>query len=199
MLKQSERAVDGDHVQAQPTGYRMFTEAQLDEIHLASLEILRRTGVRVYEAQALTLLQEQRMYLEGHRTYYGTGSDLPNTLDLETGERRPSLLSDVQDLARLADSLPNLDFVMSMALPSDVPVETSDRRSFLAMIENTTKPVVFTAWDEAGLADIIAMAETIAGGADELALKPFLLAYLEPSHQPLSPPRAAWPWPTPRC
>ncbi len=218
MLKQSERAVDGDHVQAQPTGYRMFTEAQLDEIHLASLEILRRTGVRVYEAQALTLLQEagcvvtdenlvrfpaavvedallhapsrivlcdragrQRMYLEGHRTYYGTGSDLPNTLDMETGERRPSLLSDVQDLARLADSLPNLDFVMSMALPSDVPVETSDRRSFLAMIENTTKPVVFTAWDEAGLADIIGMAETIAGGADELALKPFLLAYLEPS------------------
>ncbi len=201
-----------------PTGYRMFTGAQLEEIHLASLEILRRTGVRVYETEALTLLKEAgcivtdetlvrfpaavvenallyapsrivlchrtgepRVYLEGHRTYFGTGSDLPHTLDLESGERRLSLLSDVKQTARLADSLPNLDFVMSMALPSDVPAETSDRRSFLAMLENTVKPLVFTAWDEAGLADIIAMAAAVAGGLEELVLKPFLLAYLEPT------------------
>jgi trimethylamine--corrinoid protein Co-methyltransferase len=196
----------------------MFTDAQLDEIHLASLEILRRTGVRVNEAASLRLLREAgcvvtgnnlvrfppavvenaiadapsrvtlcdrtgepRLYLEGQRCYFGTGSDLPNTLDMETGARRPSLLSDVKDSARLADALPNLDFVMSMALPSDVPMQTSDRRSFLAMTENTVKPMVFTAWDEQGLADIIAMSETIAGGADELKLKPFLLAYLEPT------------------
>jgi len=123
----------------------------------------------------------QRVCLEGRRTFFGTGSDLPNILDLETGERRLSRLSDVADTARLADSLPNLDFVMSMALPSDVPPATSDRHSFLAMIENTTKPVVFTAWDESGLADIIAMAEAVAGGAEQLGLEPFLLAYLEPT------------------
>ncbi|MCL4299911.1 MAG: trimethylamine methyltransferase family protein [Anaerolineae bacterium] len=200
-----------------PSGYRMFTDAQLDEIHLAALEILRRTGVRVYEAESLALLKEAgcliadenrvrfpaavienallyapsrvtlcdrtgqpRMHLEGHRTYFGTGSDLPNVLDLETGERRLAVLADVEQTARLADSLPNLDFVMSMALPSDVPVETSDRRSFLAMLENTVKPLVFTAWDEAGLADLIAMAEIVAGGPGELELNPFLLAYLEP-------------------
>ena len=198
--------------------YRMFTDAQLDEVHLASLEVLRRTGVRVHEAEALALLQdagcvvndrnlvkfppsvvedallcapprivlcdrtgESRMYLEGHRTYFGTGSDLPNVLDPETGERRSSLLSDVENTARLVDSLPNLDFAMSMALPSDVPADTSDRRSFLAMIANTVKPVVFTAWDEAGLTDIINMAQVVAGGADQLALNPFLLAYLEPT------------------
>jgi trimethylamine--corrinoid protein Co-methyltransferase len=198
--------------------YRLLSDAQLDEIHLASLEILRRTGVRVYDAEALALLQdagcvvsddtlvrfppavvedalraapsqvvlcdrtgEPRIFLEGRRTYFGTGSDLPNTLDLETGERRLSLLSDVAAAARLVDCLPNLDFAMSMALPSDVPAETSDRRSFLAMIENTVKPVVITAWDEHGLADIVRMAEIVAGGADELRLKPFLFAYLEPS------------------
>ena len=198
--------------------YRLLTDAQLDEIHLASLEVLRRTGVRVYDAEALALLREAgcvvsdetlvrlpaavvedalqaapsrvvlcdrtgepRVFLEGRRTYFGTGSDLPNTLDLETGERRLSLLSDVAATARLVDCLPNLDFAMSMALPSDVPAETSDRHSFLAMIENTVKPVVITTWDERGLADIIQMAEIVAGGADELRLKPFLFAYLEPS------------------
>lgn len=198
--------------------YRLLTKTQLDEIHLASLEILRRTGVRVYDAQALALLQdagcvvaddtlvrfppavvedalraapprvvlcdragEPRLFLEGRRTYFGAGSDLPNTLDLETGERRLSLLSDVAAAARLVDYLPNLDFAMSMAMPSDVRPETSDRRSFLAMIENTVKPVVVTAWDERGLADIVRMAEIVAGGASELQLKPFLLAYLEPT------------------
>jgi trimethylamine---corrinoid protein Co-methyltransferase len=211
-------AVSRENVSPRPSGYRMLTDAQLDEVHLASLEILRRTGVRVHEAETLAVLGdagcvitdgnlvrfpaavveeallhvpsrvvlcnrtgEPRLLLEGHRTYFGTGSDLPNTLDLETGQRRLSLLSDVENTARLADSLPNLDFVMSMALPSDVPVSTSDRYSFLAMIENTIKPTVFTAWDEQGLADMIAMAQAVAGGAEELRLKPFLLAYLEPS------------------
>jgi trimethylamine--corrinoid protein Co-methyltransferase len=124
---------------------------------------------------------ESRLVLEGQTSYFGTGSDLMHTLDLETGERRLSRLSDVGDTARLADSLPNIDFVMSMALPSDLAPATSDRHSFLEMITNTTKPVVFTAWDESGLADIIAMAETVAGGADALSLSPFLLAYLEPT------------------
>jgi trimethylamine--corrinoid protein Co-methyltransferase len=68
-----------------------------------------------------------------------------------------------------------------MALPSDVPARTADRHSFRAMVENTLKPLVYTAWDEVGLADILAMAEAVAGGPQELALKPFLLAYLEPS------------------
>jgi trimethylamine--corrinoid protein Co-methyltransferase len=199
-------------------GPRLLSDSQLARIHHASLEILRRTGVRVCESEALELLRdagciisdgdlvkfpaavveeallhapsrivlcsrdgEPRVYLEEQRTFFGTGSDLMNTLDLETGERRPSRLSDVRDTARLADSLPNLDFVMSMALPSDLAPETSDRHSFLAMITNTTKPVVFTAWDESGLADIITMAETVAGGADALTLNPFLLAYLEPT------------------
>lgn len=216
--KTSDKTAPVQGILSQPSGYRMFTDAQLDEIHLASLEILRRTGVRVHEAESLALLRdagcivtdaslvrfppavienaiadapsrvvlcnrtgEPHVYLEGHRVYFGTGSDLPNTLDLETGERRLSVLSDVGNAARLADSLPNLDFVMSMALPSDVPVQTSDRRSFLTMAENTVKPLVFTAWDETGLADIIAMAEAVAGGSDELTLAPFLLAYLEPT------------------
>ncbi len=205
-------------IRSASSGYRMFTDAQLEELHLATLEILRRTGVRVLEAESLALLRdagcivtdetlvrfppglvedalrsvpsrvvlcnrtgEPRVHLEGLRTYFGTGSDLPNTRDLETGERRPSRLSDVEQVARLVDALPNIDFLMSMALPSDVPIQTSDRRSFLAMIANTVKPVVFTAWDEEGLSDIIEMAELVAGGPEELSLKPFLLAYLEPT------------------
>jgi trimethylamine---corrinoid protein Co-methyltransferase len=206
------------HADARPSGLRLLNDAQLAEIHSASLAILRRTGVRVYEEESLQLLHgagchvddgtrvrfpaavvedalraapsrvvlSQRdgtpaLFLEGSRSYFGTGSDLPNTRDLESGERRPSLLADVEQVARLVDALPQLDFVMSMALPSDVPIATSDRRSFRAMVANTSKPIVFTAWDEGGLADILAMAEAVAGGAGALQRSPFLLAYLEPT------------------
>jgi trimethylamine--corrinoid protein Co-methyltransferase len=199
-------------------GIQLFSDAQLTEIHAATLQILQRTGVRVRDEKALTLVGdagceisdgdlvrfpasvieealqhapsgiglyrrngEASVRLEGRGTSFGTGSDLPYTLDPTTGGRRKSLLSDVANTARLADSLPNLDFVMSMALPSDAPSVTSDRHSFRAMISNTTKPVVFTAWDESGVEDIIAMAEAVVGGADRLAAAPFLLAYLEPS------------------
>jgi trimethylamine--corrinoid protein Co-methyltransferase len=216
--RESQGPAPAEAISPRPSGHRLFTDAQLAEIHHASLEILRRTGVRVYEAESLSLLREAgcvvsdgnlvrfsagvveaalgtvpsrvvlcgrdgrpRLYLEGHRTYFGTGSDLPNTRDLETGARRPSTLADVEAAARLADALPNLDFVMSMALPSDLPAATSDRRSFLSMVENTVKPLVFTAWDETGLADIIRLATLIAGDPATLQLSPFLLAYLEPS------------------
>jgi trimethylamine---corrinoid protein Co-methyltransferase len=199
-------------------GPRLLDDAQLRDIHCAALEILRRTGVRVHNAEARDLLREAgcvvsdttlvrfppavveqalerapsrvvlcdregepRLFLEGERTHFGTGSDLPHTIDLESGERRPSRLADVAAAARLADALPHLDFIMSAALPSDVPSPTSDRRSFLAMLENSRKPIVFTAWDEVGLSDIVTMAERIAGDPAELALKPFLLAYLEPT------------------
>ena len=200
------------------TRHQILTDVQLEEIHEASVEILRRTGVRVHDAEVVEMLHgagcevsdtdlvkvsaaaveealghapsrivlsdrlgEERLWLEGDNSYFGTGSDLPFTRDLETGKRRPSVLEDVARAARLVDYLPNADFAMSMAQASDVPVETSDRRSFLAMVENTSKPIVYTAWDKVGLADILAMAETIVGGADTLAESPFLLAYLEPT------------------
>ena len=124
---------------------------------------------------------ELRLELAGFNTYFGTGSDLPNTIDLVSSERRPSVLADVKAYARLCDCLENLDFVMSMAQASDVPMRTSDRHSFLAMMENTVKPMVYTVWDTAGLEDIVRMAELVAGGTDRLAEKPFMLAYLEPT------------------
>ena len=36
---------------------KMFDPAQCEQIHLASLEVLRRTGVRVHEEEALALLK----------------------------------------------------------------------------------------------------------------------------------------------
>jgi trimethylamine--corrinoid protein Co-methyltransferase len=74
--------------------------------------------------------------------YSGSGPDCLFVSDPETGERRRSVLADVERAARVAEVLPNIDFVMSMALPEDVENEVVDVVQFAAMLRNTRKPIV---------------------------------------------------------
>jgi hypothetical protein len=92
--------------------------------------------------------------LAGYKTYFGTGSDCPFNIDLFTGERRRSCFADVVNFARLVDGLPNIDFHMCMAIAQDLEQSTADIRHFEAMINNTTKPVCFTAWNLDNLKDL---------------------------------------------
>ncbi len=50
---------------------------------------------------------------------YGTGSDCPTIIILDTGERRACLKEDVGRLAKFGDALPNIDFVMSFGIAND--------------------------------------------------------------------------------
>ena len=119
--------------------------------------------------------------LGGANIYFGTGSDCPQFIDPRTNERRPFTTQDVGDCARVADALPNIDFFMSLGLAQDVPPATYDRHQFLAMAANVTKPMVVTAMDAAGLADIHRMCELIVGGKHELRRSPLVALYAEPS------------------
>lgn len=73
---------------------------------------------------------------------YGTGPDCPYVLDPDTRERRRARLADVAASAALCEQLPNIDFVMSMALPGDVPTGEEDLAQFAAMLGATSKPIV---------------------------------------------------------
>jgi trimethylamine---corrinoid protein Co-methyltransferase len=120
------------------------------------------------------------MVLEKNRIYYGSGSDTPYILDLD-GQRRAAVLVDIENSTRLADALPNIDFVMSLGVPSDVPKEASDIYQVKAIVTNTTKPLLYTSFNRENLAKIIAIAEAIADGEEELRARPFLCLYNEPS------------------
>ena len=62
------------------------------------------------------------MRLGGANSYFGTGSDLMNTYDLDTGEHRRSVLSDIGRAARLCDALTSLADVVRMTRSSTVDV-----------------------------------------------------------------------------
>ena len=122
-----------------------------------------------------------KVILEKNKVYYGTGSDCPFILDSQTKERRSFTFDDVANAAKIADSLPNIDFFMSLGLVSDVPTFTYDRHQFLAMVANTAKPLIITAVDKAGLTNIHEMCCVIRGGEEEFKKRPLIALYAEPS------------------
>ena len=125
-------------------------------------------------------LGQLTMPLEEGKVYFGTGSDCQFTWDVETRERRPSVAEDVRRFAQLADGLDQIDFVMSMGTPSDVPAMDHYVHSFIQMIRGTVKPNVYTAENHQDMEDIYTIACAVAGGEAELRAKPFLLLYAEP-------------------
>ncbi len=199
-----------------PLHLQMLSENQLEELHLATLEVLRRTGVDVLEEEARELLKKAgakvdgvrvripphlvewavrtapsrvvlcdrdgnpAIYLEDSKGYYGTGSDTHNIIDPYIGERRRTVKADIANVAKLCDYLPNIDFVMCMGIAHNVTMSISDLHHFEAMVNNTKKPIVFTAWSLENLKDIIEMAEATAGGSEALRYNPFIALYGEP-------------------
>ncbi|MGD8902522.1 MAG: trimethylamine methyltransferase family protein [Anaerolineae bacterium] len=197
----------------------MFSQEQCETVHRASLEILRRTGVRIYHPEALELLRQTDAIitddslvklppglvewalrqapsrvslcrrgssdlaapLEGRSVNFGTGSDCPNYLDPRSGERRPFTMADMTACVHVVDALPELDFCMSMGIPSDLGRANAYRQQFALLLEHTTKPVVFVCDDSADCEAIAAMAAAVAGGMEQLRLNPTLLLYSEPS------------------
>ena len=119
-----------------------------------------------------------RLALEGDNVFFGPGSDCLNIVDHRTGERRPAVLQDTRDGLTLVDALPNMDFAMSMFLPSDVPPEMADREQMAVMLRHTTKPLVVVTYDVDAMLDAIAMAEAVAGGADALRERPTIALYV---------------------
>ncbi|NIS61679.1 MAG: trimethylamine methyltransferase [Proteobacteria bacterium] len=122
----------------------------------------------------------EAMRLEGHRIHFGLGTDLIKTHDLKTGRLRASQIRDVVNAARTADYLEEIDFIASFALPRDVPTNLMYIACFKAMVENSIKPIFFTAAGPEDLSVIIQMAATVVGGEDYLRRKPFLIHYAEP-------------------
>jgi trimethylamine--corrinoid protein Co-methyltransferase len=120
------------------------------------------------------------MPLELGKVFFGTGSDTTFTLDLETGERRRAVAQDVENMARLGDALDNIDFVMSMGNPSDVPTDDLYVHAFIRMLRGSVKPMVYTAQNRKDMEDIYRIAAAVVGGEGALRERPILLHYAEP-------------------
>ena len=72
----------------------------------------------------------------------------------------------------------HIDFVMSMFLPADVPQPVADRYQMEAMLNHTSKPVIFVTTEFSGCVDAVEMAEVVAGGPQALQRNPMVACYI---------------------
>ena len=172
-------------------GVRLDLEEALDMLKKAGASVMDGSVVRVpshlVEKALATApkqvilydrLGNQAMPIGGYRCFYGPGSDCLNIIDHRTGERRNPVLKDLEEGVRLCDSLENIDFVMSMVLPTDTDKTLADRYQMEAMLTYTTKPIIFVTYEMSGCQDAVRMAEAVAGGADALRKKPMIACYI---------------------
>jgi trimethylamine---corrinoid protein Co-methyltransferase len=107
--------------------------------------------------------------LRDGNSYFCPGSDCLYLRDPETHERRRITRDDVEALARVCERLPNLDFVMSMGLPADVPLEIDDLSAVAGMLAGTRKPLLVAPKDGLAVAVTREMAEA-CGQADSVMI-----------------------------
>jgi trimethylamine--corrinoid protein Co-methyltransferase len=111
------------------------------------------------------------IHLENDHAHFGPGLNAQQILDLGTGERRFSTKEDVARMARLADALPNIDFVMPLGSALDKPESSQDRHELEALLSNTGKPII--CWAEDGKR-LLRVAAAAAGDIDGLRKRPIV-------------------------
>ena len=199
------------------TYFQLLTEEQKSEIFSASLEILERTGAKIFDEESKEILKEGgcwvdgdlvkipvgisewavrsapskihlydrlgniKMVLGGRNTYYGPGPTNTYHRDPYTGERRRPVLSDTENVGKVCDALPNIDFVQDLGTPTKVTDTLSDVHAFHALVKNTTKPIVHWGFDIHQYKAIVDSAAAVVGGMENLQKRPFLCLYSEPS------------------
>ncbi len=128
---------------------------------------------------------QQDLPLDGNHVFVGTDGCGVEVLDIETGSRRTSVLSDVRDIARLADATEEVAFHWVPVSAQDVPPEARGLHEIKTIWENSTKHVqTESIYNEREARAAIEMAALLVGGKDKLRQRP-VLSLMQCSAPPL--------------
>ena len=123
---------------------------------------------------------EPALDLSCRKSYFGSSTASPNHRHALEKDIRLTTMTDIAWGAKVADALPNLDFVMPFGSAQDVPGDAGELYEFETVVQNTAKPVFFCGYSSKGVELVLDMAAEVAGGQDQLTMKPFLVPYPEP-------------------
>ena len=125
-------------------------------------------------------LGERAMALGAGPLHARTSSGATGILDLDSGQRREPTCQDLADATRLADALPHVHGVSTMAVqPADVPVTTVDVHAVRVALANTVKPVGYVCLNEQLIESVLAMMAVVVGGEEALRQRPIITALAE--------------------
>ncbi len=159
--------------------FRIFTEEDLNAIHLGTLNVLAKTGIRIVHGdEVLSMLKENGCTvdferkvvlfppylveetlrkttktevvhgrnpkydykLDGRHIYFVTDTETTSTVDLDTGERRPSTTENLEKLTRVTDALESYASGGHLTTSLDKPPHVRCLYDYAAALNNTEKP-----------------------------------------------------------
>jgi trimethylamine--corrinoid protein Co-methyltransferase len=176
---------------------RLMSEVGIKVANKRAFELFKAAGVRTNQEKQLVYISKElledcidaapselllhargnpdnNIIVGGKRVHYGSGGTALNVLDLQSGEKRPSTLKDVQDVSKLLDFLDNVHFQVIPVYPNDLPTEKVDINRFFAAINNTNKHVQGGVYTVSGTREVVEMCSLIAGGKEKLQKEPFV-------------------------
>ena len=159
--------------------FRIFTEEDLNAIHLGTLNVLAKTGIRIVHGdEILRMLKENGCTvdferkvvlfppylveetlrkatktevvhgrnpkydykLDGRHIYFVTDTETTSTVDLDTGERRPSTMEDLEKLTKVTDALESYASGGHLTTSLDKPPHVRCLYDYATALNNTEKP-----------------------------------------------------------
>ncbi len=121
--------------------------------------------------------------VRGGRPYSRNGGGADCTLDLDTGEFRPLMVSDMLDYYKLMDALDGISFIAPV-FGQDLPLLGRDIHMLHTAFKNTDKHIHMRTFGGETFRHMLEMAAIVAGGKDELKKRP-LVSLLEAPISPL--------------
>ncbi len=113
--------------------------------------------------------------LDGRHCYACTDGVGLATIDLDSGERRPSTLKDVADSAKIVDYLPMMHMYNPLVTPLEVPKHAHTVHELLAAQDNCEKHFTTgSTYQKEEAVYEIKMAQEIVGGERELRRRPII-------------------------
>lgn len=185
-----------DIQQIHDTSMRVLEEVGFEVLEDEAFSLFKQAGAEVDEEKRIVKIKESRIQeiissvpnqvtlygrddaynitLGAGHSYFGTGGTALFVLDYQTGEKRKADLNDLNEIIRLTDKLPHIDFMLLPTYPNEIPVEEVDINRFYAGLKYTQKPIMGGVYTTEGIDKSIQMAEMVAGGEEALRKRPII-------------------------
>jgi len=197
--------------------FRVFTQEDIDAIHLATLDVLAKTGIRIVHGDGiLKMLKENGCTvdfekktalfppylveealrktsktevahgrnpkydckLDGRHVYFATDTETTSTVDLETGEWRPSTMEDLEKLTRVTDAQESYAFGGHLTTSLDKPPNVRCLYDYAAALNNTEKPCGWSVYPPELALELtdyqLEIATAVAGSEKKLKDRPIM-------------------------
>ena len=151
-----------------------------ERFSISEAMVAKALGTAPETFKLYTVNGEVAMDINKKNQFYGVSTSSLGYIDPETGTKVAHTTETSSNMARVADALPNIDYVGNGGLLADVDPKLGGRMNFSNTLRHTTMPMYCCPDYIGSYVDTIALAQDIAGGAQAFKDKPFIFGYCEP-------------------